>query len=97
MFSLSKSDEAGSSSQLVTEASGGIKSEVKEEIELDPKLSAIPPPSVKSELEFKEEGFVRPKVLNMKYVLFLHILYVQVDFLFIDLWKKMFSKVPVVK
>ena len=42
---------------------------MKEELELDPELSAVPPPSIKCELECKqEEGFVRPKPLSIKYV-----------------------------
>jgi len=63
---LSKSKEPGTSSSQLKEP----KSEVKEEVELDPELSAIPPPSMKCELECKqEEGFTRPKILNVKCVL----------------------------
>ena len=66
MFSLPKIKEVGSSSQPKEEA-GGSKSEVKEEVEYDPLLSAVPPPS---ELECKqEEGFVRPKLLPVKYIM----------------------------
>lgn len=66
MFSLPKVKEAGGSSQLEDEP-GGSKSEVKEEVEYDPELSAVPPPSLKCELECKqEEGFVRPKLLPVK-------------------------------
>lgn len=63
-FSLSKIKEEGSSSQLEAAEASGSKSEVKEEVELDPELSAVPPPSI----ECKQEGFVRPKPLNVKYV-----------------------------
>ena len=78
-FSLSKSKVDGSGSQLQAGEASGSKSEAKEEVELDPLLSAVPPPSMKCEMECKqEEGFVRPKPLNIKYVcyIYMYILYV---------------------
>lgn len=69
-FSLSKSKEAGSSSsssQSEAMKTDGSKSEVKEEVELDPELCSVPPASMKCELECKQEGFVRPKLLTVKY------------------------------
>ena len=49
---------------------------MKEEFELDPELSAVPPPLMKCELECKQEdGFVRPKPLNIKYVYTIYVYY----------------------
>ncbi|XP_065909582.1 DNA/RNA-binding protein KIN17-like isoform X2 [Dysidea avara] len=62
-FSLSKNKEC-SATQDMEEDTSGVK---KEELELDPMLSAIPPPSIKQELECKQEdGFVRPKIIPVK-------------------------------
>ena len=95
-FSLAKSTEDRSGGQSTSAEASGSKSEVKEEVEFDPELSAVPPPSMKCELECKqEEGFVRPKPLNIKYVYTMH------DNTCItthaDLWRKMFLKVSVLK
>ena len=65
-FSLSKNKES-SATQDTEEETSGVK---KEELELDPLLSAVPPPSIKQELQ--EDGFVRPKniaVKSVKYIL----------------------------
>jgi len=59
---LSKKKESSATQDKDEEASG-VK---KEELELDPMLSAVPPPSIKQELE--EDGFVRPKNISVKSV-----------------------------
>ena len=66
-FSLSKTKESSATGDAEEETSG-VK---EEELEFDPMLSAIPPPSIKQELECKQEdGFVRPKNITVKSVVF---------------------------
>jgi len=91
---LAKSKEEPSS---VEDETSGSNSEVKEEVELDPELSAVPPAAIKCELECKqEEGFVRPKVIAVKYVICMLLqCYSPCDI--VGLWRKMFSKVSVLK
>ena len=89
-FSLAKSkEEPGSIEDEASES----KSVVKEEVELDPELSAVPPAAIKCELECKqEEGFVRPKVIAVKYVICVLLqCYSRCDI--VGLWKKMSSEV----